>query len=61
MPLSDVAIRKAKPAAKPYKLADGGGLYLLLNPIGSNAVALEVSRCRRREAGGAGARIPISL
>jgi integrase len=35
MPLSDVAIRKAKPAAKPVKLADGSGLYLLLNPTGS--------------------------
>ena len=27
MPLSDVAIRKAKPAAKPYKLADGAGMF----------------------------------
>lgn len=35
MPLSDVAIRKAKPSAKPYKLGDGGGLYLLINPSGS--------------------------
>jgi integrase len=35
MPLSDVSIRKAKPAAKPYKLADGGGMYLLVNPTGS--------------------------
>ncbi|SEI92926.1 tyrosine-type recombinase/integrase [Frateuria terrea] len=35
MPLSDVAIRKAKPDAKPVKLADGAGVYLLLNPTGS--------------------------
>lgn len=35
MPLSDAAIRKAKPTDKPQKLADGGGLYLLLNPNGS--------------------------
>lgn len=35
MPLSDVAVRKAKPHAKPRKLADGGGLYLLVNPSGS--------------------------
>jgi integrase len=35
MPLSDIAARKAKPAAKPYKLADGGGMYLLVNPTGS--------------------------
>jgi hypothetical protein len=30
-----MAIRSAKPAAKPYKLADAGGLYLLVNPTGS--------------------------
>lgn len=35
MPLTDVAIRKAAPKTKPYKLADGGGLYLLINPNGS--------------------------
>jgi len=35
MPLSDTAIRKAKPKAKPFKLADGGGLYLLVQPSGS--------------------------
>ena len=33
--LTDTAIRKAKPAAKPAKLADGGGLYLLLRPDGA--------------------------
>lgn len=33
--LTDTAIRKAKPQAKPVKLRDGGGLYLLLNPSGS--------------------------
>ncbi|MFT4257613.1 MAG: integrase arm-type DNA-binding domain-containing protein [Pseudoxanthomonas sp.] len=33
--LSDTAIRKAKPAAKPVKLRDGGGLYLLLRPDGA--------------------------
>lgn len=32
MPLTDTAIRKAKPQDKPYKLADGGGMYLLINP-----------------------------
>lgn len=35
MPLSNTAILNAKPADKPRKLADGGGLYLLLNPNGS--------------------------
>lgn len=33
--LTDTAIRKAKPGAKPAKLADGGGLYLLLRPDGA--------------------------
>jgi integrase len=35
MALTDTAIRTAKPAEKPTKLTDGGGLYLLLNPNGS--------------------------
>lgn len=33
-PLTDSAIRNAKPKDKPYKLADGGGLYLLVTPKG---------------------------
>ena len=33
--LSDAKIRHAKPAAKPYKLYDGGGLFLLVHPNGS--------------------------
>ncbi len=35
MPLTDVKVRTAKPLYEPYKLADGGGLYLLVNPNGS--------------------------
>jgi hypothetical protein len=31
MPLTDTAVRNAKPSSKPYKLTDGGGLYLLVN------------------------------
>ena len=34
MPLTDVKIRNAKPQAKPYKLADSGGLFLLVQPTG---------------------------
>jgi len=33
--LTDTAIRKIKPADKPLKLSDGGGMYLLVNPNGS--------------------------
>ncbi|MFM8330887.1 MAG: tyrosine-type recombinase/integrase [Candidatus Methylumidiphilus sp.] len=32
--LSDIEARKAKPQDKPYKLTDGKGLYLLVNPNG---------------------------
>ena len=34
MPLTDAAIRKAKPRAKAYKLGDAGGLYLHVMPTG---------------------------
>ncbi|WP_026240875.1 tyrosine-type recombinase/integrase [Thiobacillus thioparus] len=34
MPLSDPAIKKAKPTDKPYKLADEKGLFLLVNQAG---------------------------
>jgi integrase len=35
MALTDVRVRTAKPATKPYKLTDGRGLYLLIMPSGS--------------------------
>lgn len=35
MRLNDLAIRNAQPRDKAYKLADGGGLTLLVNPNGS--------------------------
>ena len=35
MKLTDTAIKAAKPREKPYKLFDGEGLYLLINPDGS--------------------------
>lgn len=34
-PLTDVQPRTAKPKDKPYKLTDGGGLYLLINTDGA--------------------------
>jgi Arm DNA-binding domain len=33
--LKDVAVRNAKPSAKPRKLSDGGGLHILIQPTGS--------------------------
>jgi integrase len=35
MALTDLAVRNAKPRTKPYKISDGGGLFLLLQPNGS--------------------------
>jgi integrase len=33
--LSDIAVRKAAPRERPYKLADGGGLHVLVQPNGN--------------------------
>jgi hypothetical protein len=35
MALSDIAIKNAKPGAKPVKLADGGRMFLLVVSSGS--------------------------
>ncbi|MCG5234211.1 tyrosine-type recombinase/integrase [Xanthobacter oligotrophicus] len=35
MALTDLAIRNFKPAEKPFKASDSGGLHLLVNPNGS--------------------------
>ena len=34
MRLTDMRVRNAKPRTKPYKLSDGGGMYLLVKPDG---------------------------
>jgi integrase len=34
MALTDTRLRNTKPMAKPYKLSDGGGMYLLITPDG---------------------------
>lgn len=34
-PLIEIQVRNAKPKEKPYKLADGGGMYLEVMPSGS--------------------------
>jgi integrase len=33
--LTEMAVKKAKPEAKPYKMSDGGGMYLEVMPNGS--------------------------
>jgi integrase len=44
--LTDTAVRNARPSGKPYKLADAGGLYLLVRPNGA-----KYWRCKYRFAG----------
>jgi len=39
--LTELAIKKAKPEAKDYKLGDGGGLYLLVKATGSKCWRLK--------------------
>lgn len=34
MPLTDTEIKRTKPKEKPFKLSDGGGLYLWITPAG---------------------------
>ncbi|MDR2560464.1 MAG: Arm DNA-binding domain-containing protein [Holophagales bacterium] len=34
MGLTDLGIKRAKPAEKPYRLFDGGGLYIEIQPTG---------------------------
>src|SRR3546814_11971141 len=53
MSLSDVAIRNAKPRAKPYKMGDSLGLFLLVQPSGGRLwrliYRLEIGRASCRE------------
>ncbi len=42
--LSDVALRSIKPRDKQFKLSDGGGLFLLVNPNGSRLWRLAYAR-----------------
>ncbi|MGT2459000.1 tyrosine-type recombinase/integrase [Cupriavidus basilensis] len=64
-PLSDTKLRNAKPREKPYKLADGGGLFLevvadgrklwRIRPLFSAARQREPAGLRRLSRGAAGA------
>lgn len=35
MALTDIKVRTIKPSDKPFKLTDGQGMHLLINPNGS--------------------------
>lgn len=44
MPLTDAAVRNAKPTTKPAKLFDRGGLFLLIQPKGHAAAKKEFAK-----------------
>lgn len=61
MPLSDVAIRSAKPRAKPYKMGDSLGLFLLVQPSGGRLWRLKYRIDGREKKLGIGTYPEVSL
>jgi diguanylate cyclase (GGDEF)-like protein/PAS domain S-box-containing protein len=59
--LTDSLIRQAKPADKPLKLADGGGMYLLLRPDGSRYWRLDYRYGSKRKTLALGVYPEVSL
>lgn len=54
--MSDITIKSAKTKDKPYKLADGGGLYLEVMPTGS-----KLWRMKFRQANGEESRLAFQM
>lgn len=54
MYLTNLAVKAAKPKEKPYKLNDGGGMYLLVKPNGTKCWRMDyaVRGCRKTAAFG---------
>jgi len=48
-PLTDIQVKNAKPKDKPYKLADGGGLYLEIMPTGSKLWRMKFKQSNGKE------------
>jgi hypothetical protein len=61
MALTDIAIRSAKPRAKPYKLGDTLGLFLLVQPTGGKLWRLKYRVDGREKKLGIGTYPEISL
>jgi integrase len=59
--LTEARIRSAKPKAKPYKLRDGGGLYLLITPSDSRQWRLRYRVSGRESMAGLGTYPATSL
>ena len=61
MALTDIAIRNAKPGAKPYKLDDALGLFLLVQPSGGKLWRLKYRMDGREKKLGIGTYLQVSL
>lgn len=61
MSLNDSKIRNLKPSAKPYKVSDSHGLYLLINPGGSRLWYLKYRINRKESRLGLGTYPDVSL
>lgn len=61
MPLTDTAIRAAKPGAKPRKMGDSGGLFLLVQPTGGKLWRLKYRIDGREKKLGLGTYPEVSL
>jgi len=49
LPLTDSKINKSKPKDKPYKLFDGGGLYIEVYPTGSKLWRIQYSYLKKEK------------
>ena len=61
MSLTQLQITNAKPAVKPYKLVDGGALYLLIEPTGAKKWRMNYRHCGRQRTLHIGALPEVSL
>lgn len=61
MPLTDTKIRTAKPTDKAYKLTDGLGMYLLVNPAGGKLWRLDYRYFGKRKTLSLGSYPDVSL
>lgn len=61
MPLTDTKIRNTKPAEKAFKLTDGDGMYLLVNPTGGKLWRLDYRYLSKRKTLALGSYPEISL
>lgn len=59
--LTDTKVRQAKPGPKPYKLTDGNGLFLLVNPNGTRYWRLKYRLAGREKLFAVGVYPEISL